>query len=153
RLVPVSPSTEHGLDRQTGSAPKPFRIELMRPGILDSLKACSIARMSPRPTEIEIEIAAAGLNFKDLMLAMGMWPKEALTEDAPQRMFGRDGSGRIVAIGSAVSEFAIGDEVVALAPGSFASHILLDQRFAMRKPQALSFEQAATIPMAFSTAW
>ena len=47
RLVPVSPATMHGLGRATGTAEQPFRIELQRPGILDSLAARQLARTPP----------------------------------------------------------------------------------------------------------
>ena len=93
RLVPVASSSVHGMGRSTAEAPHPFRIEVARPGILDSLHACSVARTPPGPNEVEIEVAATGLNFMDLMLAMGMLPREA-TADGSDRQAARPGVRR-----------------------------------------------------------
>ena len=94
-------------------APHPFRIELARPGILDSLHACSSRARRPDPNEVEIEVAATGLNFMDLMLAMGMLPREATADGSEGKLLGLECAGRVVAVGDEVSEFAVGDEVVA----------------------------------------
>jgi acyl transferase domain-containing protein/acyl carrier protein len=154
RLVTVSPTTVHGLGRQTVPASEPFRIEAQRSGILDSLSALQLVRTPPMPNEIEIEVAATGLNFRDLMMAMGMLPKDALSADfAGGKVLGLECAGRVVAVGDAVSEFAVGDEVMASAVGSLATHIAVDARSSGLKPRHLSFEQAATIPIAYLTAW
>jgi acyl transferase domain-containing protein/acyl carrier protein len=152
RLLPVSASTMRGNGRQT-KASQPFRVELLRPGIIDSLTACPIQRTPPKTGEIEIEIACTGLNFKDLMLAMGLYPKEAVATDPCGSLLGLECAGRVVAVGDRDSEFALGDEVVALGFGTFASHITVDTRFAAPKPAHLSLEQATTIPGAFVTAY
>jgi acyl transferase domain-containing protein/acyl carrier protein/phospholipid N-methyltransferase len=153
RLVPVSPTTTHGMGRQTGAASQPFRIELQRPGLLDSLSARHLVRTPPKPHEVEIEVAATALNFKDLMLAMGMLPKDAIADDPFGSVLGFECSGRVVKIGDAVSALSVGDEVVCARPGIFATHITVDERFATLKPPHLSLEQAATIPVAFMTAF
>jgi acyl transferase domain-containing protein/SAM-dependent methyltransferase/acyl carrier protein len=150
RLRPVSAPAGHGSAGEPGQ--QPFRIELQRPGIVESLSARSFRRMAPKSNEVEVEIAAAGLNFKDLMLAMGMVPKEALANDAAGRLLGLEFAGRVVSVGDHVSEFAVGDDVVGVGRG-LASHITVDQRFVARKPNHLTFEQAVTIPSAFLTAW
>jgi acyl transferase domain-containing protein/acyl carrier protein len=155
RLVPTSPATMHRVSLQTGTASQPFRIELQRPGILDSLSPRKLVRMPPKPHEIEIQVVATGLNFKDLLMAMGMLPKEAMTtSSAGGKLLGLECAGRVVAVGDAVSEFAVGDEVVAVAGGrSLATHITVDAQVAALKPKNLSFEQIATVPVAYLTAW
>jgi acyl transferase domain-containing protein/acyl carrier protein/ubiquinone/menaquinone biosynthesis C-methylase UbiE len=151
RLVPVSPSTVHGMGRPTAEASKRFRFEVSRPGILESLRACSVQPTTPKSNEVEIEVLAAGLNFKDLMLAMGMLPKDA--DGSSGQLLGLECAGRIVSVGDEVTEFAPGDEVMAIGAYCLASHVVVDARFVSRKPAQLSFEQAATIPVAFSTAY
>ena len=59
----------------------------------------------------------------------------------------------MVAVGDAVSDFVVGDEVVAIGARSLATHLTIDERFVARKPPHLSMEQAATIPIAFVTAF
>jgi acyl transferase domain-containing protein/acyl carrier protein len=153
RLIPVATGTLHGMGRRRLLDPKPFRLELKRPGILESLTARRLEREPPGPREIEIEVTATGLNFKDLMLATGMLPKEAVDDDAFGGLMGLECAGRVVAIGQAVTEFMVGDEVVAVGAGHFATHITVDVRRAARAPRHLRLEQAATIPIAFLTAF
>ncbi|MGA7487759.1 MAG: SDR family NAD(P)-dependent oxidoreductase [Xanthobacteraceae bacterium] len=153
RLVPVSPDTLHGMGRASGEAPKRFQIEVARPGILGSLHACGVARTPPKPNEVEIEVAAAGLNFMDLMLAMGMLPPEAAADGSAGKLLGLECAGRVVAVGDDVSDLAVGDEVIAAKSCTLTSHFTVDARFVARKPSHLSLEQAATIPLAFLTAF
>jgi amino acid adenylation domain-containing protein len=153
RLMPVSPTTLHGLGGQLGPAAQPFRIELQRPGILDSLSARHLMRAPPKANEVEIEVAATGLNFMDLMMAMGLLPNEAMQDSAGDKLLGLECAGRVVAVGDEVSEFAVGDEVVAIATRSLATHVTADERSVALKPPHLSLEQAATIPIAFMTAF
>jgi acyl transferase domain-containing protein/NADPH:quinone reductase-like Zn-dependent oxidoreductase/acyl carrier protein len=153
RLVPVSLTTLHGIGRQADPPAQPFRIELQRPGILESLLPRALTRATLKLNEIEIEVTATGLNFKDLMHAVGMIPRDAMTDNTEERLLGLECAGRVVAVGDAVSEFAVGDEVVAIATRSLASHVTVDARFAAHKPSCLSLEQAATVPIAFVTAF
>ncbi len=153
RLVPVSVGTVHGADSATGGDREAFRIEVSRPGMLDSLRARRVGRTVPKPHEIEIEVVAAGLNFMDLMLVMGLLPPEATADGATRNLPGLECAGRVVAVGDEVSDFAVGDEVVAIQRGSLATHVVVDARFAAPKPSHLTFEQAATIPIAVLTAF
>jgi acyl transferase domain-containing protein/NADPH:quinone reductase-like Zn-dependent oxidoreductase/acyl carrier protein len=153
RLARVSPTTIYGLGRRPRQAHQPIRIELKRPGILDSLTARHVPRTPPRSDEIEIEVAATGLNFKDLMLATGMLPAEATADGYSRYLPGFECSGRVVAVGDEVTEFAVGDEVVAGVGGSLGTHSNINKRFVALKPGHLTFEQAATIPVAFNTAY
>jgi NADPH:quinone reductase-like Zn-dependent oxidoreductase/SAM-dependent methyltransferase/short-subunit dehydrogenase/acyl carrier protein len=153
RLTAVSTASLHATGQPAASLADPFRLELAQPGLPDSLTARPLVRQPPGPIEIEIEVAAAGLNFKDLMTAMGMVPKEALADPSAATLLGLECAGRVVAVGSNVTEFAVGDEVVAAAPRSLASHITIDHRFAAPKPATVSLEQAATLPIAFVTAY
>ena len=120
RLVPVSPGHGAWTGPPSRSGSEPFRIELPRPGILDSLSARSIARTPPGPNEVEIEVVATGLNFKDLMLAMGHASQGRGASMMPAgKLLGMECAGRVVAVGDEVSEFAVGDEVVACGTGAW----------------------------------
>lgn len=153
RLVPVSRGTVHGMGPSTEQDLKPFRMEVRRPGVLDLLHARSVPRTTPGPNEVEIEVSAAGLNFMDLMLAMGMLPPDAIADASARNRIGLECAGRVVAVGAEVSDFAVGDEVIAMKSGSVASHIAVDVHFVTPKPRHLTFEQAATIPIAVLTAF
>ena len=89
---------------------------------------------------------AAGLNFRDVMNAAGVYPGGPIP-------FGAECAGKISAIGPDVEDFRIGDDVLAVANASFGSYTTADARAVVAKPPAFSFGQAATIPIAFLTAY
>ena len=65
---------------------------------------------------------------------------------------GRDVAGTVVAVGSAVTRFAVGDEVFGIAPGSFAEYAVAREDKLVRKPENITFEQAAAVPVSGITA-
>ncbi|MEZ6138231.1 MAG: SDR family NAD(P)-dependent oxidoreductase [Pirellulaceae bacterium] len=99
------------------------------------------------PGQVEIEVLAAGLNFSDVMKALDLYP--GLT-DCPVEL-GAECSGRISRV-SAKSHWQVGDEVIAIAPGSFATHVVVNEALVAPKPSRLSHAEAAAIPIAFLTA-
>ena len=68
-------------------------------------------------------------------------------------MLGDECAGRIVAVGEGVEGLQAGDEVIAIAPGSLGSHVTTSAAFVMRKPAQVTFEEAATMPVVFLTAY
>jgi NADPH:quinone reductase-like Zn-dependent oxidoreductase/NADP-dependent 3-hydroxy acid dehydrogenase YdfG len=92
-----------------------------------------------------IRVRAAGLNFRDVLNVLGMYPGDP----GP---LGGECAGTIEAVGEGVSGLAVGQEVLALAPASFATFALTRAAFVAPKPSSMSFEEAATIPVVFLTA-
>jgi acyl transferase domain-containing protein/thioesterase domain-containing protein/acyl carrier protein len=126
-----------------------YRLNLPMSGVMDELALNEIHRGKPGPHEVEIEIHAAALNFRDIMKLLGIYPF-----DSDRDIFiGDECSGRIVAVGKSIRNFKIGDQVIACGAGCFASHITIPAAFVLPKPPRLTHEQAATIPVAFMTAW
>lgn len=138
--VNVSPQRANG---------RPFRLESLQPGVLDRLFLQEFPRRAPGLGEIEIEIEAAGLNFVDVMRAMGFFSSMS----AGQLQLGLECAGRIVAIGEGVEGFSLGQEVLALAPNSFASHVTTLAELVVAKPENMSFADAAAIPVVFTTVY
>ena len=124
---------------------EPMRLAIETRGTLENLAVCPMTRRPPNPGEVEIRVRASGLNFRDVLSALGMYPGEI-------RNLGSDCAGEVVAIGEGVSGFAIGDRVVAMAEGSFASHATTRVEFVAPLPGGLDFEQGAAIPTAYLTA-
>lgn len=125
-----------------------FRLTMTKPGILDTLTLHETPRAKPGSGEIEIAVHAVGLNFRDVMLAMGVLPAAPeIKED-----FGWECAGCVVGIGDGVSEFKIGDEVLALAHPCFGAYVTTPACLALHKPAHLSFEEAAAMPLACLTA-
>jgi len=123
-----------------------FRLDISRPGNLDNLVLRGASRTPPRAGEVEIRVNSAGLNFRDVMNAAGVYPGGPIP-------FGAECAGTITAVGEGVADLHVGDEVIALASGSFGAFVNADARAVIPKPAALSFGQAATIPIAFLTAY
>lgn len=97
--------------------------------------------------EVEIEVRASGLNFSDVMKALDLYPG---LPDGPVDL-GAECSGVISRTGNG-SRWEIGDEVIAVAPGAFGTHVVVNEQLVARKPSNLTHEQAAAIPVAFLTA-
>jgi acyl transferase domain-containing protein/NAD(P)-dependent dehydrogenase (short-subunit alcohol dehydrogenase family) len=125
-----------------------FKLEVGTPGMLDSLALREVTRSNPGPGEIEIQVHAVGLNFRDVMLAMGVLPSAV---DAKED-FGWECAGKVVAVGDGVTEFTVGDDVFAISNPCFQAYVTTPACLALRKPAHLSFDEAATIPLAFLTA-
>jgi acyl transferase domain-containing protein/NADPH:quinone reductase-like Zn-dependent oxidoreductase/acyl carrier protein len=130
-----------------------WRLDFTLPGQLRNLHWQAAARIDPKDDEIEIEAIAAGLNFRDLMYAMGLLSDEALEQGFAGAALGLEVAGRVVRCGPRVTRFKPGDEVLAFAGASLASHVRVAERAAAPKPAAWSFEQAATVPTVFFTVW
>lgn len=149
------------LIRQKAIAPRlerpdePFRLAIHQYGALENLRLAPTPRHAPGPGEIEIEVDAAGLNFRDVLRALGMLQEfEAplgitSAETAP---FGFECAGRVVAVGPEVAEFEVGQDVVAVATGALASHVTVAARQCALKPVEISAAEAATLPLPFLTA-
>jgi len=127
---------------------EPFCLEPSESGTLEHLTLRACARRPPGPGEVEIQVAAAGLNFSDVLKALGLYP--GLPEGRVP--LGIECSGRISAVGQDVDRFRVGDEVVGIAPFSLAVYVIVPVVYVAPKPDRLSFEEAATVPIAFLTA-
>jgi acyl transferase domain-containing protein/NADPH:quinone reductase-like Zn-dependent oxidoreductase/NAD(P)-dependent dehydrogenase (short-subunit alcohol dehydrogenase family)/SAM-dependent methyltransferase/acyl carrier protein len=124
---------------------QPYQLICTSRGSLDNLKFDITDRRPPGHGEVEIRIRATGLNFRDIMNVMGLYPGDP-------GLLGAECAGEIVAVGEGVTEYVAGDAVVALAPGSFAAFATTRAQWVAPKPVRLSFEEAATLPVAFLTA-
>ncbi|MGM0488484.1 MAG: SDR family NAD(P)-dependent oxidoreductase [Planctomycetota bacterium] len=131
-----------------GQRELPYRLDLHSGGTIEDLALRTSVRRAPEAGEVEIAVAAAALNFSDVMKVLGLYPGLA---DGPVPL-GAECAGTITRVGREVTEFAPGDEVIAVAPWAFGSHAVVQSRLVAAKPGHLSFEEAATIPIAFLTA-
>ena len=145
RLVPRAQKTSSGALMEFPDA-ESFRLDISRPGNVDNLLLRAGSRLAPRPGEVEIRVNSAGLNFRDVMNAAGVYPGGPIP-------FGAECAGTVAAVGEGVMDFQPGDEVIALASGSLGAFVTADARAVIPKPAVLTFGQAATIPIAFLTAY
>lgn len=127
--------------------PKPFRLQTGKPGILTNLTWNETSRREPGSNEIEVQIHAGGINFRDVMKALAMYPGNPVD----LLWFGDDFSGTVVRVGENVHDLKVGDDVAGMAPYSFRSFSTIDRRMAFKKPNRLTHEEAATLATVFLT--
>ncbi len=135
---------------QAGDTPllagdQPFTLTIADRGVLDNLTFQAAERRAPGPDEIEIRVHAAGLNFRDVLNALGMYPGDA-------GLLGNECAGEVVAVGAQVRHVRVGDPVMGIAYGTFSRYVTAPAALAVRIPASLSYEEAATIPVTFLTA-
>jgi phthiocerol/phenolphthiocerol synthesis type-I polyketide synthase C len=132
-----------------------IQLDFLTPGPFRNLKwrRREAAEAPLAPGELEIEVRATGLNFRDVMYAMGLLPDEAVENGFCGPALGIELAGVVVGTGPGVCEFAVGDEVMGLAPGAFATRVRTPAWTATPKPRGWSLTAAATVPTAFFTAY
>ena len=124
----------------------PLRLESRERGHLDTLRFMPFALPACGPGEVLIEVKAAGMNFRDVLKALALYPGEA--PDA--RIFGDEVAGVVKGVvGARVDHVAPGDRVFGLAVFGLASSTVARGGDVRRIPGGLSFEQAATLPCSF----
>ncbi len=104
----------------------------------------------PKKNEVLIRVKASGINFADILARMGLYP------DAPKlpAVVGYEVSGVIEQLGAAVSDFTVGQRVLALTQfGGYSDVVTTPSSQVLNLPDSLSFEKAATIPVTYLTAW
>ena len=128
-------------------------LDFNQPGSFTHLQWHAGPRIAPGQGELEIEVRAAGLNFRDVMYVMGLLPDEALESGFAGQTVGMELAGVVTRTGPGVVDFKSGDEVVAFASKAFSTHAVTKVEAVMKKPHDWSFEAGATIPTAFFTVY
>jgi NADPH:quinone reductase-like Zn-dependent oxidoreductase/acyl carrier protein len=132
-------------------------MEYPQPGALDDIHARPATRRPPDSDQVEIRVHATGLNFIDAMRALGVYPGQ---HDGPVQV-GIECAGTVTAVGEGVGRLRaglpdglqVGDAVIALAMDGVGSFVTTPACLVAAKPADLSFEAAATLPIAFLTAY
>ena len=130
-----------------------YCLKFNMPGQLKNLYWQELSEQFLQADEIEIKPHAAGLNFRDVMYAMGLLSDEAVENGFAGPTLGMELSGTVTNVGSAVLDFKAGDEVVGFAPACFSSRVISQTTAITHKPASWSFEEAATIPTTFFTVY
>jgi acyl transferase domain-containing protein/NAD(P)-dependent dehydrogenase (short-subunit alcohol dehydrogenase family) len=142
RLAPLPPASATGASpRQISNA---VQLEVSQTGILENLRWAPAERVAPGPGEVEIQVQAAGLNFRDVLAALGMYPGKT---DA----LGAECAGVVARTGDGVEGLEPGDKVMAVASGGFSTYVTVRAEHAASVPVAVSLAEAASIPVAFLT--
>ncbi|MGK2939461.1 MAG: SDR family NAD(P)-dependent oxidoreductase, partial [Solirubrobacteraceae bacterium] len=96
------------------------------------------------PHEVRVAVRAAGLNFKDVVIALGL---------VPETTIGLEGAGVVLETGTDVTDLAPGDRVMGLIPDAFGPTAVADRRVIAPVPDGWSDVEAASVPVVFLTAY
>jgi NADPH:quinone reductase-like Zn-dependent oxidoreductase len=121
-----------------------------RKGETDVLEVREVGVPDPRPGQVRVKVAAAGVNFADVMMRRGLYP------DAPKlpAVAGYEVSGEVDGIGPGVEEDLLGASVVAMCNfGGYSESICLPRAQVWRLPAGISAVKAAALPVNYLTAW
>ncbi|MEW2458295.1 SDR family NAD(P)-dependent oxidoreductase [Streptomyces albus] len=124
-----------------------WRLDAGEGSTLDSLAPVPApeAAAALAPGQVRIAVRAAGLNFRDVLLALGMYPGGGA--------LGSEAAGVVVECAADVTRCAVGDRVCGVLPHAFGPLAVADQRTVAPVPAGWTFAQAATVPVAFLTAY
>jgi NADPH:quinone reductase-like Zn-dependent oxidoreductase len=126
-----------------------FQLVSSGPGALENLGFVAKPRPPLEPDRLEVEVEAACLNFKDISLALGLYPMPA---DGILPRIGCDAAGRVVAVGSEITNFKVGDEVFFTSSvGTFARYARALEGRTFKKPPNCTFAEASGMGLPFTT--
>ncbi|GGK86767.1 type I polyketide synthase [Mangrovihabitans endophyticus] len=123
-------------------------------GSFDGVGLVPVPDVPPVDDQIEVQVRAAGLNFKDVLNALGLLRQHAADTGMPYAPLplGFEGSGTVVAAGPRAA-FAVGDDVVLSHIGSMRRRVTVPSAHAVPMPEGLSYVDAAALPTAYITAF
>ena len=121
-------------------------LDIASPGLLDTLRFVddSTTSLPLGPSEVLIKAKAAGVNFRDVMVAMGQLPGNVL---------GQESSGIIHSVGSEVQDLKAGDRVCCLVGGAYQSYVRCHTSAVAKIPDNYSYASAAALPVVYCTAY
>lgn len=133
------------------TTPKGMRaVEIAKPGGPEVLQPVERPLPAPRPHEILVKVAAAGVNRPDVLQRSGNYPVPADASDLP----GLEVAGEVISVGSSAKIFKPGDKVCALVHGGgYAEYCVAPEVQALPVPKGLSLVEAASLPETFFTVW
>ncbi|GIJ19755.1 type I polyketide synthase [Micromonospora lutea] len=147
RYDPENPTGWPVRELRTGGE-RDFRLLAREPGDLASVSPFAFGLSGPAPGEVVIDVRAAGLNFNDVLKALGSCPGVE-----PGRVpLGAECSGIVAAVGEGVNRVRVGDPVLAVAPSSFSGRVVAPEALVARIGERTDLTEAAGVPIAFLTA-
>ncbi|KAH0539026.1 putative secondary metabolism biosynthetic enzyme [Glutinoglossum americanum] len=123
------------------------KLVIGKPGLLQTLQWERRPRKALKDDEVEVDIRAVGLNFKDVLIAMGIIEGPVIEGKG----LGCEGAGVIRRVGPAVRHLKPGDRVIAFEGGCFSTLLTVESRLCAKIPDDLGFEDAATMPSVYGT--
>ncbi len=126
------------------AAHQPKRLDMLRPGKLESLVLRDYQPAALQGDAVRIRVSHSSINFKDVMKAMGMLNDAALENTFAGKEFGLEGTGTVEAVAEGVQHLQVGDKVYFMAAG-LKTHITVSEQVCVKMPEGLSLESMASI--------
>jgi acyl transferase domain-containing protein/D-arabinose 1-dehydrogenase-like Zn-dependent alcohol dehydrogenase len=125
----------------------PWRLDVTSRGTLENLALLPAPEASDplADGQVRVAIRAAGMNFRDITIALGLLERE--------KYMGSEGAGVITEVAPGVTDFAPGDRVMGMFDKAFGPVAVADRRMIVKIPAGWSFPEAASVPIAFLTAY
>ncbi len=124
-----------------------FCLDTRYHGVLENLYFREVAPKAPADHEVEVKVAAAGLNFRDVMKAMGIYPG-----NGDEAFFiGDEFSGTVTQTGAGVTDLQVGDQVIGFGQWCMGSSLVTSANLVAKKPNGFSMTEAATFPVIYLT--
>ena len=112
-----------------------------------------LAEQSLGDHDVQIEVSAAALNFRDIMVGLQALPQDAVNSGYAKSALGIECAGTVRRVGSKVAKVSSGDRVIALANGTIATECIAQENFVFPVPESLTEVQTAGLLTAYATAW
>jgi len=130
-----------------------YRLTLENPGQVTGLqfKTCELPKLDDH--DIEVAVKYAGLNFRDVMVTLGMLPPQAYERSMLGHEVGMEASAVVRKVGAKVTAHQVGDEVMINQGGCIANHVVVNEYQAFAKPAALDMAQASSVLSVYVTAY
>lgn len=148
-----SPAAEPDVDANGDNVRQAMTLGFELPGQLRHLRWSSTLLPQPGRGEVEVQVQATGLNFRDVMYTLGLLSDEAIENGFAGPTLGLEFSGVVAAVGEGVTDLAVGDAVVGFGPASFSDRLIASRQAVAPVPEGISFAAAATIPTTFFTVY
>jgi acyl transferase domain-containing protein/NADPH:quinone reductase-like Zn-dependent oxidoreductase/surfactin synthase thioesterase subunit/NAD(P)-dependent dehydrogenase (short-subunit alcohol dehydrogenase family)/SAM-dependent methyltransferase len=139
--------------RTLSAEDSPYTLTIDDYGVLDHLVVRQTTRRKPGDDEVEVNIRASALNFRDIMLSMGLLSDDAISGGLFGKTMGLECAGVVTATGKNVQHVKVGDEVMATAPSCLGKYAYPKAFHVVQKPGEVSFQDAATLPVVYVTAY
>ncbi len=130
-----------------------YRLTIDNPGQITGLEMKTYNLPTIGPNDVEVDVQAAGLNFRDVMVTLGLLPALAYERSALGHHVGIEGSGTIRQIGSQVQNCSVGDKVAFIAGGCIANRLVVPESLVFAKSDRLNMDEAASCLSVYVTAY
>ncbi|MER5363384.1 SDR family NAD(P)-dependent oxidoreductase, partial [Streptomyces sp. NPDC002785] len=125
-----------------------WRLDILDKGTLENLTLLPTPEATAplEAGQVRVAVRAAGVNFRDVLNALGMYPGDA-------GLMGSEGAGVVLETGPGVTDLVPGDRVMGMLPGGFGPLVVADRRMIAPMPGGWTFAEAASVPIVFMTAY